>query len=95
MIKGFACKRTEALFRDGTCHKQFRPFRQQAERKLQMLHSAERVNDLLMPPGNQLEKLTGNLEGRWSIRINRQFRLVFEWDDESACARNVYIDDYH
>ena len=60
-----------------------------------MLHSAEQVDDLLMPPGNRLERLKGNLAGRWSIRINRQFRLVFEWDDESACAHNVYIDDYH
>ncbi len=95
MIKNFACKHTEALFKNGTCHKRFRSFQQQAERKLQMLHSSERIEDLLMPPGNRLERLKGKLAGNWSIRINQQFRLVFEWDDEGACARNVYIDDYH
>jgi len=95
MIKSFACKDTEALFMGNGCCKKFRAFREQAERKLQMLHSAERVEDLRMPPGNRLETLGGKLDGRWSIRINRQQRLVFEWDEETCNATEVYIDDYH
>ena len=95
MIKGFACKHTEALFHGNSCHKKFRAFREQAERKLQMLHSAERVEDLRSPPGNKLETLGGDLDEKWSIRINKKQRLVFEWDEESGDAKEVYIDDYH
>lgn len=95
MITGFACKHTEALFHGKGCHKKFRAFQEQAERKLQMLHSAQRVEDLRSPPGNQLETLGGKLDGKWSIRINKQHRLVFEWDEETGNAKEVYIDDYH
>lgn len=48
-----------------------------------------------MPPGNRLEPLKGDLLGHWSIHVNRQWRLVFEWDDESKEAYDVYFDDYH
>lgn len=95
MIKDFKCKRTQALFEGTGCHKRFRAFQTQAERKLQMLNSAEAVKDLRSPPGNRLETLSGNLNGKWSIRINDQFRLVFEWDEEENRASGVYIDDYH
>ncbi len=95
MIKDFQCKRTQALFEGKDCYRRFRPFREQAERKLQMLNSAEAVLDLRSPPGNRLETLGGKLDGKWSIRINDQFRLVFEWDETENYARGVYIDDYH
>ena len=95
MIKDFQCKRTQALFEGAGCHKRFRAFQAQAERKLQMLNSAEALKDLRSPPGNRLEALSGNLDGKWSIRINDQYRVVFEWDEGENSARRVYIDDYH
>ena len=69
MIKDFKCKRTQALFEGTGCYKRFRAFQEQAERKLQMLNSAEAVTDLRSPPGNRLETLGGKLDGKWSIRI--------------------------
>ena len=64
-----------------------------ARRKLMMLNSAENINDLLIPPGNRLEKLKGNYKGYYSIRINDQFRIVFKW--EAKNATEVRIIDYH
>jgi len=95
VIKDFKCKHTQALFEGAGCHKRFSAFQAQAERKLQMLNKAEAVKDLRSPPGNRLKTLSGELDGKWSIRINDQFRLVFEWDEKENCARSVYIDDYH
>ena len=69
MIRSFQCKNTRALFA-GENPQRFRVFKVQAERKLQMLDAAEFVFDLRNPPGNRLEKLTGNRAGQWSIRIN-------------------------
>lgn len=64
-------------------------------RKLQMLKSAKRLNDLKTPPSNHLEPLKGKLKGRWSIRINKQYRFVFKWDKNNQEATDVYFDDYH
>lgn len=49
-----------------------------------MINNAVSINDLRIPPANRLEKLSGNLAGYYSIRINRQWRIIFEWDDEIA-----------
>jgi proteic killer suppression protein len=62
-------------------------------RKLLILHGAERLEDLRIPPGNRLEKLTGDLAGQFSIRINGQWRICFRWADDGA--RDVEIVDYH
>ena len=59
-----------------------------------MLNAAVDLNDLKVPPANRLEKLTGDLEGHWSIRINDQYRIVFKWDDKNG-ASEVRILDYH
>src|SRR5262245_17493496 len=64
-----------------------------ARRKLDMLHAAVRLGDLMSPPANHLEKLKGALSGKHSIRVNRQYRIVFEWD--GANAREVELVDYH
>jgi proteic killer suppression protein len=58
-----------------------------------MLDVAARLDDLLVPPGNRLEKLKGNREGQYSIRINDQFRICFDWRDGDAY--DVEIVDYH
>ena len=64
-----------------------------AKRKLVHIHSAKCFEDLRIPPGNRLEKLTGDKEGIWSIRINSQWRICFRWENGNAFA--VKIIDYH
>jgi len=91
MIKAFKCKYTQALY-EGCCPKRFLPFKAQAERKLQMLDDAVELKDLRSPPGNRLEKLTGDRSGQYSIRINRQWRVCFAWNDRPD---QVEITDYH
>ena len=58
-----------------------------------MIEAAKVVEDLRIPPGNRLEKLVGNLDGCYSIRINDQWRIVFKF--ENGGAENVRITDYH
>jgi proteic killer suppression protein len=60
---------------------------------LWMIDAAIQINDLTVPPGNRLEKLHGDREGQWSIRINDQWRVCFAWDDGNA--DDVEIVDYH
>lgn len=67
--------------------------RESVERKLDMLDAAARLEDLLLPPGNRLEALRGDLAGRHSIRVNRQWRLVFRWT--GAGPADVTLTDYH
>ena len=64
-----------------------------ALRKLDMLNAAHVLDDLKTPPGNRLEVLKGDLEGKHSIRINDQWRIVFCWDDGGV--REVTVTDYH
>ena len=64
-----------------------------ASRKLDMLNAAHELRDLMMPPGNRLESLRGTLAGKYSIRVNDQFRIVFRWKDGNA--HEVRITDYH
>ena len=62
-------------------------------RKLQMLDAADQINDLRIPPGNHLEKLSGKRGGQYSIKVNKQWRLCFIWQNENA--ERVEFDDYH
>ncbi len=63
-------------------------------RKLQMIDDAVTDQDLRIPPSNHFEKLRGNLEGFCSIRINKQWRLIFQWDGGRGEAANIYLDDH-
>jgi proteic killer suppression protein len=63
-------------------------------RRIQMIDDAMTDQDLRVPPGNHFEKLRGNLEGLHSIRVNRQWRLVFRWDGSRGEATGVYLDDH-
>ena len=63
-------------------------------RKLQMIDDAMNDRDLRVPPSNHFEKLRGNLSGLHSVRINRQWRLVFRWRSASGEAENIYLDDH-
>lgn len=92
MIQSFRCADTQALFA-GMAPARFVNFRSVAERKLQMLHRAARIEDLRVPPQNRLEKLKGNRKGTWSIRVNDQWRVCFRF--EGGNAFDVEIVDYH
>ena len=63
-------------------------------RKLQMIDDAMTEQDLRVPPSNHFERLRGNLAGRHSIRVNRQWRIIFEWDGDRGEASNVYLDNH-
>ncbi len=63
------------------------------QRKLELLDAAGRLQDLTVPPGNQLQKLSGDREGQWSIRVNDQWRVCFRWQEGDAF--DVEIVDYH
>ena len=93
MILNFGDAETEKIWL-GTVSKKL-PFDIQnvARRKLRMLHNSIDVTDLRIPPANRLEKLKGNLEGFYSIRINNKYRIVFIW--ENGNCSNVEITDYH
>ena len=92
MIVSFADKDTE-LFAHGIRNLRFAAFERVAQRKIRQLEIAGSIDDLRIPPGNRLEKLRGDREGAWSIRINDQFRICFRWTD--AGPADVEITDYH
>ena len=92
MIKSFRCKNTEALYQ-GKRVRQFESCAAQAERRLEILDNAKTVNDLMALPSNRFEALGGDRAGQYSIRVNQQWRICFEWQDADAC--NVEIVDYH
>lgn len=92
MIKSFWDKRTERLFHDAVVL-EFQGIARRAKRRLEALHAAARLEDLHIPPSNRLEKLRGDLQGFYSIRINDQWRITFKWIDNNA--HEVAIRDYH
>ena len=93
MIESFASDETKKIFLGATSTKLPKDIQRTARRKLIYLDDAEDLQDLLAPPGNRLEKLKGKRSGQYSIRINDQWRICFEWVDNKA--RNVEIVDYH
>ena len=93
MIKSFSNNYTEDLFNRQKVKKVPSTILKVAYRKLLLIDAAGNINDLRVPPGNRLEKLSGNLSGKHSIRINNQWRIVFRWKDENAYE--VEIIDYH
>lgn len=93
MIRDFADKDTERLFRRERVKKFAGALQRAASRKLAMLDAAESLDDLRVPPGNRLEKLVGDRAGQHSIRINDQWRLCFRWIEGEA--HDVEITDYH
>jgi proteic killer suppression protein len=93
MIKTFACKETERLFNRQFSRKLPQSIQRVARRKLEILDAAEVLQDLRILPSNRLEKLLGDREGQYSIRINDQWRICFEW--QVGDAYEVEITDYH
>lgn len=93
MIRGFRDRETHGIFRGQHSHRLPPDVQRKAERKLKMLHAAQSLQDLLVPPGNRLEKLRGDRTGQYSVRIDRRWRVCFRWRDKNAY--DVEIVDYH
>ncbi len=93
MIRSFADKETERVWNEERSRKLPHDIQDTALRKLQMLDAADKIEDLRNSPGNRLEPLKGNRKGQWSIRINSQWRICFNWSDDHA--EKVEICDYH
>jgi len=93
MIKSFRDKQTEQIFARQFSRRFPQNLHRIAWRKLTMLDAAEQLSDLRVPPGNQLEKLSGDRAGKYSIRINDQWRVCFRWKDGNVY--DVEITDYH
>lgn len=93
MIRSFKSKETEKIFARQRSRKLPQDIQQTAYRKLRMLNNAININDLRVPTANHLEKLKGNRKGQYSIRINDQWRICFNW--YGGDATNVEITDYH
>lgn len=93
MIKTFKCKETEKIFNGKFSKKLPHDIQGRALIKLHSLDIAEYIKDLLIPPSNKLEQLSGDRKGQYSIRINDQYRVCFSWVDNNAY--DVEIVDYH
>ena len=93
MIRSFRDRDTQRIFERQFVRKFPRELHRTAWNKLALLDAADILNDLRVPPGNRLEKLGGDREGQYSIRINDQWRICFEW--RAGDAYEVEIVDYH
>ena len=93
MIINFADKETEKIYYQVYSRKYPREIQKIALRKLIMIDNALVINDLRVPPGNRLEKLSGDRDGQYSIRINDQYRICFKYSNGDFA--NVEIVDYH
>jgi len=92
VIKTFKDAGTQKIYQRERSRKLPSDIQQIALRKLRMINNAINLNDLRVPPANRLEKLSGNRAGQYSIRINDQWRICFEWKNSDAF--NVEITDY-
>lgn len=93
MIRSFADRETERIFKREWSPKLPPDIQRPALRKLWMLSAATNIFDLRIPPANHLEKLRGSRLGQYSIRINQQWRICFRWISHEAY--DVEITDYH
>ena len=93
MITSFGSKDTEKIWRGERVPKLPMEIQKIGRRKLRMLNNSQNMADLRIPPSNRLEKLGGNLKEFYSIRINDQWRIIFQWN--SGQASDVEIIDYH
>ena len=95
-IKSFGDDMTEEFFFSGKLPAKgcgWKSVKNLVARKLDMIDAAQHLSDLRSPPGNRLEKLSGDLIGRYSIRVNDRWRVIFSWTDEGPIS--VEVTDYH
>lgn len=93
MIQSFSCREIELIFRGHRSRRLPSDIQSVARRKLHYLDLARTLTDLRVPPGNQLEALSGDRAGQHSIRINDQWRICFVWSDIGPLQ--VHLVDYH
>jgi len=93
MIQSFKCKETAKIFDTGFSRKFPASILKSSIIRLVMLNRSGKLQDLKIPPSNHLEKLSGDRENQYSIRINDKYRICFEWEGNNAF--NVEIVDYH
>jgi proteic killer suppression protein len=93
VIKSFKDRETEKVFQRIFSRKLPHDIQKLAMRKLWLIDAAMNLKDLQIPPSNRLEKLKGSRKGQYSVRVNNQWRICFEWKNNDA--RNVEITDYH
>jgi len=93
VIKSFANRTTEELFRTGSARKVPADIARRALRKLEAVHAASQVTDLRVPPGNRLHALKGDRTGQHAIAVNDQWRICFRFEDGEAYE--VEFCDYH
>ena len=93
MILSFGSKHIEKVLNSERVKKWPLEIQEIGRRKLRMLNNSQNLKDLRIPPSNKLEKLSGNIAGFYSIRINDQWRIIFDWSEGNA--HNVEILDYH
>ncbi|MBF0289345.1 MAG: type II toxin-antitoxin system RelE/ParE family toxin [SAR324 cluster bacterium] len=92
MIESFQCKETKKIWNKQRSKKFPQNIQQRVLEKMQRIDSAERVEDFYFPPSNQFEALTGNRKGQYSVRVNQQWRLCFNFDGN---IQNLELVDYH
>jgi proteic killer suppression protein len=93
MIVSFKCKETQKIYNGNYSQKLPAHIQQRILDKLLMINAALYPEDLRLPPSNRLEKLRGNRQGQYRIRINQQFRICFTWNATNAV--DVEVVDYH
>ena len=93
MIKSFGDKESEKIWNGVRSKKIPNQIQDIARRKLRMINNSLDINDLRIPPANRLEKLKGELSDYYSIRINDQWRIIFQWENNDAYE--IQIVDYH
>jgi len=93
VLRSFADKEAERVWRRQRARKLDPGTQRAALRKLLILDAAEKLDDLRVPPGNRLEKLKGDRAGPYSVRVNQQWRICFRWT--VAGPEDVEIVDYH
>ena len=93
MSQSFGSKETEKIWNGIRVKKMPLEIQSVGRRKLRMLNNSQDVKDLRIPPSNRLEKLSGDLKDFYSIRINKQWRIIFTWNNGNA--NEVKITDYH
>ncbi|HJE10510.1 type II toxin-antitoxin system RelE/ParE family toxin [Corynebacterium stationis] len=93
MIRNFGDKNTERIWQENYVKSIDRKVQRATMRKLELIHAAQNIEDLRIPPGNRLERLVGDRRGQHSIRVNAQWRICFVWKDGGA--EDVELVDYH
>ena len=95
MINSFRDTWLKDFFKDDVHHKKISAsIRRSLFRKLQLIDDATCDLDLRSPPSNHFEKLAGSLKGKYSIRVNKQWRLIFSWDGARGEAEEIYLDNH-